>query len=153
MERWRRPIGPVLQQQRQVPSPGMAGERQAAPRCQHLCEAGRRLSAGSLHVVQSELGEKLAKMYDVKDPKCIFVFGLKTQVRAPGRSGGFAPRAGQGQGGRAGRQEEEEEEKEEEESGTEEVEEQAPRRAGGGGELAGWRRTGGAALWRGGRSP
>lgn len=47
---------------------------------------------------QTELREKLSKMYDVKDSNCVFVFGLKTQVRAR-RAGGWAesgaaPRAG-----------------------------------------------------------
>jgi hypothetical protein len=35
--------------------------------------------------LQSELSEKLGKMYDVKDPNCIFVFGMRTAVRAFGR--------------------------------------------------------------------
>jgi small subunit ribosomal protein S24e len=34
--------------------------------------------------MQTELREKLARMYDVKDDKQVFVFGLKTQVSLPG---------------------------------------------------------------------
>ena len=33
-----------------------------------------------LLVVQAELKEKLAKMYDVRDPQQVFVFGFRTQV-------------------------------------------------------------------------
>jgi small subunit ribosomal protein S24e len=38
--------------------------------------------------MQTELGERLSKMYDVKDPNCTFVFGLKTQFGG-GKSTGF----------------------------------------------------------------
>ena len=31
---------------------------------------------------QAELKEKLATMYDVRDPNTIFVFGFRTQVRS-----------------------------------------------------------------------
>lgn len=39
-------------------------------------------------MLQTELSEKLGKMYDVKDPNCIFVFGLRTQFGG-GKSSGF----------------------------------------------------------------
>ncbi len=40
-----------------------------------------------LHIsVQAELKEKLAKMYDVRDPQNVFVFGFRTQVRPPAMS-------------------------------------------------------------------
>lgn len=45
---------------------------------------------------QAELQEKLAKLYDVKDTNCIFVFGLRTQV------GSFSRGAARGAGGATG---------------------------------------------------
>ena len=36
-------------------------------------------------LLQTELREKLSKMYDVKDLNCVFVFGMRTQVRAARR--------------------------------------------------------------------
>ena len=44
---------------------------------------------GRANVSKSELQERLAKMYDVKDEKCVFVFGLRTQFGG-GKSTGFA---------------------------------------------------------------
>ena len=38
--------------------------------------------------LQAELCEKLTKMYDVKDPNCVFVFGMRTQFGG-GKSSGF----------------------------------------------------------------
>jgi ribosomal protein S24E len=38
--------------------------------------------------LQAELREKLAKMYDVKDLNCVFVFGMRTQFGG-GKSSGF----------------------------------------------------------------
>ena len=43
---------------------------------------------GRANVSKSELQERLAKMYDVKDEKCVFVFGLRTQFGG-GKSTGF----------------------------------------------------------------
>lgn len=37
---------------------------------------------------QADLREKLAKMYDVKDLNCVFVFGMRTQFGG-GKSSGF----------------------------------------------------------------
>ena len=39
-------------------------------------------------LLQAELCEKLTKMYDVKDPNCVFVFGMRTQFGG-GKSSGF----------------------------------------------------------------
>lgn len=39
------------------------------------------LHPGRPNVPKSELKDRLAKMYDVRDPNCIFVFGFRTQVR------------------------------------------------------------------------
>jgi ribosomal protein S24E len=39
-------------------------------------------------LLQTELREKLAKMYDVKDLNCVFVFGMRTQFGG-GKSSGF----------------------------------------------------------------
>lgn len=33
-------------------------------------------------VLQAELKEKLTKMYDVRDPNGVFVFGFRTQVKS-----------------------------------------------------------------------
>jgi small subunit ribosomal protein S24e len=45
------------------------------------------LHPGRPNVPKAELKEKLAKMYDVRDPNCIFVFGFRTQVgRCPERA-------------------------------------------------------------------
>lgn len=38
------------------------------------------LHPGRPNVPKAELKERLAKMYDVRDPNCIFVFGFRTQV-------------------------------------------------------------------------
>ena len=38
--------------------------------------------------LQADLREKLAKMYDVKDLNCVFVFGMRTQFGG-GKSSGF----------------------------------------------------------------
>ena len=38
--------------------------------------------------LQTELREKLSKMYDVKDTNCVFVFGMRTQFGG-GKSSGF----------------------------------------------------------------
>ena len=46
------------------------------------------LHPGRANVSKEELREKLAKMYDVKDTNCVFVFGLKTQFGG-GKSTGF----------------------------------------------------------------
>lgn len=46
------------------------------------------LHPGRANVSKDELKEKLSKMYDVKDPNCTFVFGLKTQFGG-GKSTGF----------------------------------------------------------------
>ena len=46
------------------------------------------LHPGRANVAKEELQEKLAKMYDVKDANCVFVFGLKTQFGG-GKSTGF----------------------------------------------------------------
>jgi small subunit ribosomal protein S24e len=46
------------------------------------------LHPGRANVSKEELREKLSKMYDVKDPNCTFVFGLKTQFGG-GKSTGF----------------------------------------------------------------
>ena len=43
---------------------------------------------GRANVSKTELQERLAKMYDVKDEKCVFVFGLRTQFGG-GKSTGF----------------------------------------------------------------
>lgn len=43
---------------------------------------------GPLAALQTELREKLAKMYDVKDLNCVFVFGMRTQFGG-GKSSGF----------------------------------------------------------------
>ena len=40
------------------------------------------LHPGRPNVPKSELKERLSKMYDVRDPNCIFVFGFRTQVGA-----------------------------------------------------------------------
>ena len=40
---------------------------------------GWNLTIGTV-VSQAELKEKLAKMYDVRDPQCISVFGFRSQV-------------------------------------------------------------------------
>ena len=48
------------------------------------CSPEARLLSCLLHAsVQAELKEKLAKMYDVRDPQNVFVFGFRTQVRPP----------------------------------------------------------------------
>ena len=39
-------------------------------------------------ILQAELKEKLAKMYEVKDPNCIFVFKFRTHFGG-GKSTGF----------------------------------------------------------------
>jgi ribosomal protein S24E len=39
-------------------------------------------------LIQAELKEKLAKVYDVRDPQSIFVFGFRTQFGG-GKSTGF----------------------------------------------------------------
>jgi hypothetical protein len=36
-------------------------------------------------VPQAEIREKLASMYDAKDPACVFVFGFRTQVTRAAR--------------------------------------------------------------------
>lgn len=46
------------------------------------------LHPGRANVSKEELREKLSKMYDVKDPNCVFVFGLRTQFGG-GKSTGF----------------------------------------------------------------
>jgi small subunit ribosomal protein S24e len=46
------------------------------------------LHPGRPNVPKAELKEKLAKMYDVRDPNCIFVFGFRTQFGG-GKSTGF----------------------------------------------------------------
>jgi len=43
---------------------------------------------GRPNIPKSEVKEKLAKMYKVKDPQTIFLFGFKTQFGG-GRSSGF----------------------------------------------------------------
>ncbi|KAG2490979.1 hypothetical protein HYH03_010653 [Edaphochlamys debaryana] len=46
------------------------------------------LHPGRPNVSKSELKEKLASMYDVKDAQCIFLFGFRTQFGG-GKSTGF----------------------------------------------------------------
>ncbi|KAL4450142.1 hypothetical protein ABPG77_010811 [Micractinium sp. CCAP 211/92] len=46
------------------------------------------LHPGRANVSKTELREKLAKMYDVKDLNCVFVFGMRTQFGG-GKSSGF----------------------------------------------------------------
>ena len=45
------------------------------------CLWGRRSGIRTLLLVQTEVREKLAGMYDVKSVDCISVFGFRTQVR------------------------------------------------------------------------
>jgi len=40
------------------------------------------------YIIQVELKEKLAKLYEVRDPQAIFVFGFRTQFGG-GKSTGF----------------------------------------------------------------
>lgn len=46
------------------------------------------LHPGRANVSKSEIKDKLASMYDVRDPQCIFVFGFRTQFGG-GKSTGF----------------------------------------------------------------
>ncbi|KAI7846049.1 hypothetical protein COHA_000415 [Chlorella ohadii] len=46
------------------------------------------LHPGKANVSKADLREKLAKMYDVKDLNCVFVFGMRTQFGG-GKSSGF----------------------------------------------------------------
>mmetsp|Transcript_22667 Transcript_22667/g.73720 ORF Transcript_22667/g.73720 Transcript_22667/m.73720 type:complete len:127 (+) Transcript_22667:26-406(+) len=46
------------------------------------------LHPSKANVPKSELKEKIAKMYDVRDPACIFLFGFRTQFGG-GKSTGF----------------------------------------------------------------
>jgi len=55
----------------------------------HLAGCFEKLTPFPFYLsLQEELREKLAKMYDVKDTNCIFVFGMRTQYGG-GKSSGF----------------------------------------------------------------
>lgn len=54
------------------------------PNRHSCCPASLR----TLRFLQTELREKLTKMYDVKDLNCVFVFGMRTQFGG-GKSSGF----------------------------------------------------------------
>lgn len=75
----------------------LAGSTPAcAPRFSLTCPLSALARAARLHPpacpaaawLQTELREKLAKMYDVKDLNCVFVFGMRTQFGG-GKSSGF----------------------------------------------------------------
>lgn len=74
------------QESRQLPAPlptrWLLIGRLGAPARTH-CAACHCCTA-----LQTELREKLAKMYDVKDLNCVFVFGMRTQFGG-GKSSGF----------------------------------------------------------------
>mmetsp|Transcript_42246 Transcript_42246/g.51282 ORF Transcript_42246/g.51282 Transcript_42246/m.51282 type:complete len:129 (-) Transcript_42246:225-611(-) len=54
-------------------------------RKQFICDV---LHPGKANVSKADLKEKLAKMYNVRDPQCISLFGFRTQFGG-GKSSGF----------------------------------------------------------------
>lgn len=59
----------------------------SSERCSHwspaLLMSSSSLVANLSTALQTEIREKLATMYDVKNLDCISVFGFRTQVRTP----------------------------------------------------------------------